>query len=366
MTPIKKIGIITWHYYSNFGSALQTFASYHTLGRLGFDPIVVNYRNRRLYSEKLPIASRLKSSIKTILTSVPFAPLKYKNNPEKFRSRYIKETPLFFDEEPGRNICKDLDAVLCGSDQIWAPNVYNPFYFAHYLSGKNIRKISYAASVGLNDIPDDLVDKYKVHLQDFYAVSVREQEGSDLLKKRCGIDAEVVLDPTLLVSADVYKSMQSTVKGISGRYLFCYFLNKDHQYRKAVEKYASEHQLQIVGVSDKPADGEWMLRLTNLGADHFLWLINNAATVMTDSYHGSIFSLLFHKNLWTFVRFAEDSPICQNSRIRQLANNFHINHRIISANSVIDDAKIIDFDLFESQLSHLRDHSFNYLHKALS
>ena len=365
MTTVKKVGIITWHYYSNFGSALQSFASYYTLKELGFVPIVVNYRNRRLYPEHLPLKNRIKFFVKSVLTRTPFVPLQFKYNDERFRQRYLKETKLFFDEKPGREICKGLDAVVCGSDQIWAPNVYNPFYFAHYLDSSKIRKVSYAASIGLNDIPEHLIDLYKSHLSKFYAIAVREQEGSDLLKQKCNIDSTVVLDPTLLVNVSVYKQMQRRVPGVHRPYLFCYFLNKEHQYREKVEKYAMEHNLEIIGVSDKDSDETWMKKLTNLGADHFLWLINNAETVMTDSYHGSIFSLLFHKKLWIYVRFAEDNPICQNSRIRQLADNFQIGHRILSATMDPDDSNSIDFNLFESRLSNLRLSSLSYLKKAL-
>lgn len=361
----KKIGIITWHYYSNFGSALQTFASYYTLKYLGFDPIVVNYRNRRLYPEKLPLKNKIKYIVKSFLTNIPFVPLKYKYNDELFRNRYIKETKIFFDEQPGSEICKGLDAVMCGSDQIWAPNVYNPFYFAHYLDGRKIRKISYAASIGLNDIPDNLIDIYKTHLSDFYAISVREQEGSKLLKKRCGINSTVVLDPTLLVDSSIYKMMQKRVPGLHRPYLFCYFLNGNHNYKEKVEEYAKLHNLEIVGVSDRSSDSTWMKKMSNLGADHFLWLINNASAVMTDSYHGSIFSLLFHKKIWIFVRFSEDNPICQNSRIRQLVDNFNIGHRVLLSHSLPNESNLIDYDLFESKLSELRLSSLSYLKNAL-
>jgi hypothetical protein len=230
---------------------------------------------------------------------------------------------------------------------------------------EKVRKISYAASIGLNDIPDDLVESYKSNLFSYHSVSVREQEGKELLKSRCGIDATVVLDPTLMIDADTYKSMQRPVRGVKGKYVFCYFLNKEHNYKEKVQDYAMRHNLQIIGTSDKYDDAMWMTRLTNIGADQFIWLINNAVTIFTDSYHGSIFSLLLHKNLWTYVRFAEDNPICQNSRIRQLQNNFNLNHRIITAGQEIDDTKKIDYDYFERRLAELRKDSLAYLKNAL-
>ena len=108
-----------------------------------------------------------------------------------------------------------------------------------------------------------------------------------------------------------------------------------------------------------------MQRVTNIGADQFLWLINNAETIFTDSYHGSIFSLLFHKNLWIFTRFAEDSPICQNSRIRQLQNNFNLGPRIMAAEQAINDSRTIDYNYFEERLATLRKESLLYLKNAL-
>ena len=261
-------------------------------------------------------------------------------------------------------LSRKYSTIVCGSDQIWAPNCYNPVYFAAF-AGSRTRKVSYAASIGLNNIPAELVPKYKEHLETFHAVSVRETEGRELLKKACDIDATVVLDPTLLHDAPFYRALEQKVKGISGKYLFCYFLNKEHNYRERVMKYAEERGLQIVGVSDKKEDGAWMKRLTNLNAGHFIWLIHHAETMMTDSYHGTIFSLLFHKEVWTFVRFAEDSPICQNSRIRQLQDYFGENIQVLGQNDEANKDRSIDFSLFESRLKELRLQSISFLKNAL-
>ena len=361
----KKVGILTWHYYLNFGSALQSFALYRVIKSLGYETVIVNYLDPRLNHIPNTILSRIKAVVKYILSHVPVLGKRWHINSINFRKRYFHETQPFNSEEEGARICQDLSVVCCVSDQIWAPNCYNTFYFAHFLDGKKIRKVSYAASIGLNDIPENLAKVYRQHLLDFYAVSVREKEGSELLKSRCNIDSAVVLDPTLLVDVSVYEKMQRKVHGNHKPFLFCYFLNKEHQYKENVERYAHEHNLQIVGVSDKASDSDWMKRLTGLGADHFLWLINNAETIMTDSYHGSIFSLLFHKNLWIFQRFEESNPICQNSRIRQLRNNFNLGQRIIMATSPIDDSKAIDYNYFESRLKELRSSSLDFLKKAL-
>lgn len=356
----NKVAILTWHYYQNFGSALQCFALQTTLENLGLDVKVINYRNPKFGSIDIP-----KENFCYVFASIlQHISKRFKLANLTFRKKYIRETRLVKTPEEICGLSKCFETVIFGSDQIWAPNLLNPVYLGEYVD-KDVRKVSYAASVGLNDIPDNLVPKYKQALNEFYAISIREREGQELLRTRCGIDSTVVLDPTLLVDVKVYEKIQRKVSGIRKPYVFCYFLNKEHKYKEKVEHYAREHNLQIIGVSDKVEDGEWMVRLTGLGADHFLWLINNAETIMTDSYHGSIFSLLFHKNLWIFQRFAEDNPICQNSRIRQLHINFNLGHRIITTTSQIDDSVSIDYNYFESQLNTLRVLSLDFLSNAL-
>lgn len=356
----RSAGILTWHYYQNFGSALQCFALQTICKTIVKDVKVINYRNPRFGSVNIP---------KEWFCYI-FAPLlqiisrRFKLANLCFRKKYIKETRFVRTYNDISDISRRFDVIILGSDQIWAPNLLNPVYLGEPIDS-SVRKVSYAASIGLNDIPEELVPQYKNNLSGFYAIGIREQEGKDLLKRKCGIESTVVLDPTLLVNVDTYKQMQRKIMGIHHPYLFCYFLNKEHRYKDSVKQYAEDHSLTIVGVSDNIQDDEWMTRLTGLGADHFLWLINHAATVMTDSYHGSIFSLLFHKNLWIFQRFSEDNPICQNSRIRQLSHNFDLDSRIITATSIIDDSKPIDFNAFEARLNELKNSSMDFLKKAL-
>lgn len=361
MKRLPKIGIVTWHYYANFGSALQAYALQSAIEQLGYSAEFINYHN-----PKYGIPSIIKGLIKLVLDiSVGSFLPRFRYGQFYFSYKYLKEGKLTTDANSLPDLTKDYRVIVCGSDQIWAPNVYNPVYFASFAQ-QNTRKVSYAASIGLNDIPSDLIDVYMNHLNQFCAISTREEESKVLLKNRCGIEAQVVLDPTLLYDAAFYKKIERKVNEIKGKYLFCYFLNDKHQYRQRVEYFAKDHNLQIIGVSDKIDDGEWMNRLTKLGADHFIWLINHAEAVMTDSYHGTIFSLLFHKSFWTFVRFSEDSPLCQNSRIRQLQSYFGDNIRVVGQNDFIDESVVVDYNSVESVLSKLRNNSIRFLKNALS
>lgn len=362
MNKKKKVGIITWHYYNNYGSALQSYALQEAISKLGFDVELINYINHAVGG-----TIRRRNFQIVLYFSLGLFFKRYRKDFGRylFSLKYHKKSFITNDENKLRTLSESYHTIVCGSDQIWAPNCYDPVYFAAFSTPKT-RKVSYAASIGLNDIPECLITQYKNHLSDFYMISVREEGGKKLLKEKCDIDSTVVLDPTLLHDSSFYKEIEKEVHDIrDNNYLFCYFLNKSHQYRERVEKYAKEHGLQIIGISDNVKDGEWMRILSNLGADNFIWLIHHANVVMTDSYHGTIFSLLFHKNFWTFERFEENDPICQNSRIRQLQRYFGLEGHIVKPQVEIDKSIEIDYGKFESTLKKLREYSMNFLHKAL-
>ena len=360
MNKRNIIGIITWHYYNNFGSALQSFALQEAISKEGYKVEIINYINPTHGS-----AIRRLSQI-LLYFSLGFILKRYRTNFGRFlfSYKYLRKSTIVTDERKLKKLSERYNTIVCGSDQIWAPNCYNPVYFAMFSTSKS-RKVSYAASIGLNNIPEDLIPEYKKHLEDFYMVSVREEEGRLLLKDKCNIESTVVLDPTLLHDSAFYKRIERKVSCVKGNYLFCYFLNKNHQYKDRVVKYAQKYGLQIVGVSEKTDDDKWMTKLSDLGADHFVWLINHAQAVMTDSYHGTIFSLLFRKQFWTFARFSENDPICQNSRIRQLQYYFGKNIRVVRQYDGIDESVNINYHDIDHTLNSLRTESICFLKKAL-
>lgn len=352
-----KVGILTWHYYPNFGSSLQALALQEVLRNTGVRVRIINYRNPRLnhFSRKSEFFRFLLSLTAGRLFSRLYYPHIY------FICRYLKQTRLFLSEQELSKHACHYDAIVCGSDQIWAPNVYNPVYFASFFEGK---KISYAASIGLSSIPENLVTEYQNHLNSFSNIGVREEEGKKLLKDSCGLEAVLVLDPTLLLPVEYYKKVERRVKIIAQPFVFCYFLNPKHQYKNNVIEYAERNGLCIVGVSANMDDSSWMKLFNDISACEFLWLIDNASLVLTDSYHGTIFSLLYHKEFRTYIRFSECDPISQNSRIRQLDSYFGINCCIQRPDSSIETI-VFDFSAFDKKLDFLRKESLSYLKRAI-
>jgi|LSQX01.3.fsa_nt_gb hypothetical protein len=359
----QRVGLITWHYYPNFGSALQAYALQTVIATEGYSVEIINYRN--------PIYDRpsVKNYLRIVASKIgSFLGTKVKERYAysflNFQMSYLKQSAYSSHSDEINKQCSKYYSIVCGSDQIWAPNVFNPVYMINFADGKKIRKISYAPSIGLNDLPDNLVSKYKELLSDFQSISVREESGKELLKEKCGINSTVVLDPTLLLNANEYQLLQKKVD-IPDNFVFCYFLNADHEYKRTVQEYAKKNNCRIIGWSAKVSDSDWMTLMQWIGPCELLWLIEHAKCIFTDSYHGTILSLLFHKVFWTFERFKADDPICQNSRIYQLDKYFEIGNRIIKSDSMLSDHQPVNYESFEQKLKELRKKSLRYLKEAL-
>jgi len=360
----KKIGVITWHYYGNFGSMLQAYSLCETLKNFG-DVKIINYKNPK----KVRLENGISRFLKFLMANTIGLFIKrFRYRFLCFEIQYFAETKLLSTKTQLENEARRFDCIICGSDQIWAPNVFNPIYMLNFTDSATVKKVSYAASIGLNDIPDNLVCEYSHLLSDFVAISVRENEGAELLKRKCNIkNVSVVLDPTLLICKESYRKIEKKVKVLNehtNEYIFCYFLNSNHNYEARVKEYASRNGLKLVGWSANYNDKSWLGDYHWIGPCEFLWLVDHAKTVITDSYHGTIFSLIFGKNFFTFERFKQDDPINQNSRLNQLNIFFNIKNRIIASDSSLMDSKF-DYCKFEKDLAKLRNESIDYLRKAV-
>lgn len=353
---MKKIGIITWYYSKNFGSQLQAYALSETLKSLNCNPVIIEFSNHSI----------IKNIYESLICKISLF--------RKWQINRIKKKSLLFVKKHLRlsyvNNNKPnmwtFDTVICGSDQIWAPNLFKPRYMLDFVPD-SINKISYAASIGLESIPLDVVDDYKKYISRINYISVRENRGQEILRNLCGINSTVVLDPTLLLEKKYWDSIKiETV--IKEKYVFCYFLNKNHQYKQKVQDYAKKNGYEIYGISENLNDNTWMhtLTYTKIGPCEFIGLIENAQFIVTDSYHGTIFSLLYHKEFALFERFSVYDKISQNSRIEQLKYYFGIDKNIFKADETRQIGFTpIDYDAFDNALFLLREKSLAFLKKAI-
>lgn len=262
-------------------------------------------------------------------------------------------------------IVNDFDYIICGSDQIWAPNVFDSIYMLDFRVKRNVKKIAYAPSIGMNELPENCVLQYKKCLDSFDAISIRESKGKEILSKQCGKHSTVVLDPTLLLDKEDYIQLEKPIRGIKHPFVFCYFLNDNNEYQQSVLKALKEKNISIVGVSKKETDSQWMKCYNYIGPCEFLWFIHHASYVFTDSYHATIFSMLYNKVFCTFRRFNNQDIINQNSRLNQLESWFHISKQIINATDVPSLDEHFNYHDFESNLNKAKRISISYLMEAL-
>ena len=246
------------------------------------------------------------------------------------------------------------DFFVCGSDQIWSPyscDVNNTFFLT--FAEKN-KRIALAPSIASEDIPQDKIEEFREYFRGFNYISTREYAGSNLVQKITGNFVETLIDPTLLFDSDFWIAHEKQPKNIcQGRYALCYFLGNTSQLKKINEICCSEGLTVIDILHDK--------KYLSLGPDEFIYLIHNAQKVFTDSYHGTIFSIIFHVPLILCNR--EGAKINMNSRFETLLTKLGINSKPLQ-NTMSD--VLVDYLEVEKNIVKERNSFENYFHKCLS
>lgn len=367
---MKKVGIITWHYCNNYGSFFQVFALQRFIESIGYEAEIINYREpgnsavkkavkRAIYLLEKLTPDRLVSVLRKIFGSSEIFGFKFWSA----RNRMLRRTKLIFDKDKLSKKARDYYAVICGSDQIWAPRGLDTAYMLDFVPD-GVKKISYAASIGFNYVPDELKDTYKKYISRLDSVSVREDAGVQLLAECCGICAEDVLDPTFLVDRSTWESLAAETPGEED-FIFCYFLNPDHKYKSAVTAAAEQLGCRIIGVSADGRDTGWLELNNDITPEEFLERIKKARVIFTDSFHGTALSLIMNKEFYVFERFESSDPVNQNSRIYSILKKAGLSDRIVSVNGNADLSQKIDYNRTNRLIEAERQKSAAFLKKAL-
>lgn len=362
-----KVGILTWHYYNNVGSNLQAYALQEIIDSMGFDVEIINYRYKR-YSDNW-----VKYIIKNVFIMID---KKFPNIiNEKFRfgflrfqkDKLITSKPIF-KKERLKDFSEKYDMVICGSDQIWAPTVFDEIYMLSFVSSP-IFKIAYAPSIGLDYIPNELIHKYKELISKIDYISVRESKGVELLKEKCDIESTLVLDPTLLIDRDHWYKLCKHECIIKEPFIFIYLLGDNSIFRGQIIEYISKKNMKAIVLSPKLNNKEISNDISDyyscMGPTKFLSCISQANIVLTDSFHGMIFSILFHKNFYVFDRFSDGEQENQNSRIDNLTDLLGLSARRIKREDEFNkDINMIDYVSVDRKLECWREKSFEFLQNA--
>lgn len=392
-----KIGIITlWESSDNYGQQLQCWALQEVLRELGQDPFLIRYNT----ALKPSLSNRIKSKLNSIIKIISIYQLirkiyerkknknklrwqseyKKKNNYRDFagfKKQYLTISPeIYEDVEALRSNPPQAEIYIAGSDQIWSyPLSYeeSKAYFLDFGS-ENIKRIAYAASFSLTEYPENLKPVLRHLLKRFDAVSVREDTGVSICES-VGIKAELVVDPTMLLGINDYKILiqQNQLKEDDSNYIYVYHLNiedKEEIHWEEVKKLALNNTLSLrVTTSSGQLIGRELLD----GVDYEYstipqWLsnISNAKFVVTTSFHGVVFCLIFHINFIWFPLMGKRSN--GNCRVIDLLKSINLSNHIFSEINTLEKVYTlpIDWDVVDIKLNSLRGLSLSFLQKALN
>jgi len=371
-----KLATTTWYHYRNYGTALQAVALTSVLRSLGHDPRMICYKPIG-YFRTLPdysvsaFSKRVYRKIKnrgTATIGEIFCDERKDLLFESFLNTYIHFTDVCATTSDLERLNDQFDAFVCGSDQIWSPLVFNPKYYLDFVHDP-AKKIAYAPSIGVEEIEDRYIKtEITKLLKEFGSLSIREEAGQKLIKALTGRDSSVVLDPTLLLTSQHWEEQFDLKQQHSEKpYLLVYMLGNNPEHWKAASETAAYLglELRVIPVYKNDLYREGCLT-EPVGPQEFLQLIHDASYVCTDSFHGIIFSLQFHRPFTAFSRFQKSDAKNQNSRILHLLNAVDMYSRLMTRNNWKDIAgKTPDFVHADHELNIMRSKSVHYLTTAL-
>lgn len=343
-----KIYMISFQRGENYGSVLQAKALQDTFLQLGADAYLlryyperwtISYRLKHLEKKKAALKNPLLKGIASAILLPSFK--KRKKIFDRFVATYCKEFgPSFSSLDEAMGKFDDADAYSAGSDQIWNSHwnfgIDKCFYLG--FAPKDKLRFSYAASIGLDKIPDEEINETKSLLSNFDYISVREAEGVGIVKSLGRNDVAQVLDPTLLKSQE-YWSQFIKKEAPKDDYVLTYNIHHDHNIDLLANELARKHHLKVYNISynwhDIARKGKliWCPEV-----EDFLRLIKYAKYVVADSFHATAFSIIFKK------QFVTITPEIASSRISSILKLLGIPERQVY--------KYTDTDVMETQIDY--------------
>lgn len=356
-----KIAILTQPLRTNFGGILQDYALQTALKRLGHEPITIDYACR--YTKSRWLMGRMKSILTGSKHHIQFPHYNRagQENLNRFIHQHMNMTKPV--DAPSKQIIDEInpDAIVVGSDQVWSPWANVPLDFLgnmylDFIPNYKGKRIAYAASFGGGEwtYTKEWGEKCAACAKKFDAISVREDSGVHLCKEHLGVEATHVLDPTLLLTgADYERLLIRPAKKTN--ILFAYVLDTSEEKVTFLNMVADHFglELKIQGAND---DLNWDDSIEDWLSD-----IRDAAMVVTDSFHGSVFAIQFHRPLFSFVNLRRGGD-----RFTSLLSKLNLDDRIVTTDTNLSDLKTdIDWTCIDENLKKERDASVNFLKNAL-
>lgn len=392
---MKKIGIVTFVKCSNYGAELQAYALQEKLNLLGYDAEVINmekekgvlessfatyknaivnrYREYGIVKGTAKIAELIVDKYQVRKTNKKFAAEKQQKDVifNTFFANYIRHSSQYYTLEELRNIqSMPYDILIAGSDQIWnfMQTRYLDVFFLMMGNRWGAKKISYAASFGVKEIPKELTYKYREYLENMDAISVREMNGLNIVNNCSSRQATLVLDPTLLLTREEWVSHIGRKEYLpSGKkYVVIYTLSGSHYIYTLAKRIAKELNVEVINIKngyERKKGDEGIVHITDAGPQEFISIYNQAAYVITDSFHGTAFSINFNIPFTTLL-----NPVSNiNSRALSILKLTGTESRLIydnGSNKEPDSLKV-DFGPINEIITSIRKESLDYLKRNI-
>lgn len=364
---MKKIAIMTFHRPLNYGAALQAVATYIIFEKTNFKPLLIDYRHPRIEKSRRVFDLDKKNSLYQNTKNIIKGILRFRteNNRKNRFDSFVLENSLMSeacaDDAQLVEATKNCDLLLVGSDLVWNwdldKDLNNAFFLTFY--GKSDKlKCSYASSIGTNEIPEEYREKYKKYLQSFDYISVREKTAKNILEKISGKQIKVVLDPTLMVEEKEWEKLEKWVK-VPEKYVVCYILEFTPNVIEIIRKVEEYYQLPVIYFTRDNVYGAYGVSMYKYGPAEFLFILHHAEFILTNSFHGTVFAMLYNRN------FATIPHSTRGSRMRDLLMELQMSERLIrdeqGFNSLVKNGINVDYSNFEGNLERLRKESMEYI-----
>lgn len=345
-----KVAIVTI-ISNNYGNRLQNYALQIVLQNIG------------VKAETIPV--EIKYDFKGLIK------LRLKTLASYFKQKYADVCWDLFDQNihwskyttEDDKVGTQYDCFVAGSDQIWNPifECNSDREFLVFTTDEN--KIAYAASIGLDELPDNEIGRYRRYISAFKAVSVREKSAANIIENLGCVRPKVVLDPTMLLSDEHWKTVinQSKLR-IKERYVVAYFLGiRTAEFDSYILQKATEMHAKLIDIMNLPSD-----KKNKIGPAEFVSLLYHSKAVFTDSFHGTVFSILFHKPFVAFERPYEEGYGKMSSRLDTILETFGLNERRVNRKEQLKTVTLeYDFSKVDETLKERRKESIEFLEEAL-
>lgn len=363
---MKRFGTISYNIYCNFtnyGSALQTWALHQAINKIGHQPVLVDYCPDVL-ADKDPLNpfgsmwDKDEESKRMVELTMPAIRTNYEKF-DRFYHEQFRRTSQQYTSKNFDQITKEgLDGFICGSDTIFCPDEFgfDDGYYANYAAMKG-NSVSYAASFGDPHFTEETYQILNDRIENFKALGIREDQMIPYLKQHTSAPVQRTIDPTLLLSAEEYEGIVGD-KPEYEKYLLLYSRRYSPKMEAFAENMAKENGWKIVDISLRATNSDrGHIMRYDAGVEEFLSLVKHAEYVVTNSFHGMIFSVQFRR---PFVIFSREQ--CDN-KIEELLELFGIPNRML----VTGEEKFneIDYEIVHRRIEEAREKSLAFLKMEL-